>query len=114
MAITDCAFVRFRMTVFQGRAFSQGLVWRHAPKPVEPRASTPKFSVHEYHVRVGGRVVGGHRVLALPRGSRVRLDSLVDRAAEINARIAAEQLDHSVVRPRVVEMYERNLTKARS
>jgi glycosyltransferase involved in cell wall biosynthesis len=41
-------------------------------------------------------------------------DALVDRAAEINARIAAEQLDQSVVRPRVVEMYERILTKARS
>ena len=34
-------------------------------------------------------------------------DELVDRAAEINARIAAEHLDQSVVRPQVVQMYER-------
>ena len=34
-------------------------------------------------------------------------DELVDRAAEINARIAAEHLDRSVTRPQVVEMYER-------
>ncbi len=40
-------------------------------------------------------------------------DELVDRAAEINARIAAEQLDQSVVRPQVVEMYERIAAQAR-
>ncbi len=34
-------------------------------------------------------------------------DELVDRAAEINARIAAEYLDRSVTRPQVVEMYQR-------
>ncbi len=34
-------------------------------------------------------------------------DELVDRAAEINARIAAEYLDQSVVRPQVVKMYEK-------
>ncbi len=34
-------------------------------------------------------------------------DELVDRAAEINARIAAERLGQSVIRPQVVEMYER-------
>jgi glycosyltransferase involved in cell wall biosynthesis len=33
-------------------------------------------------------------------------DELVDRAAEINSRIAAEYLDQSVVRPQVVQMYE--------
>jgi hypothetical protein len=96
MAITDCAFVRFRMTVFQGRAFSQGLVWRFAPKPVEPPRPPSKFSVHDYHVRVGGRIVGGHRVLALPRGSRLRLDSLVKRAGAEAARFLG-------VRPREIE-----------
>jgi hypothetical protein len=96
MAITDCAFVRFRMTVFQGRAFSQGLVWRFAPKPVEPARPPSKFSVHDYHVRVGGRIVGGHRVVALPRGSRLRLDSLVKRAGAEAARFLG-------VRPREIE-----------
>ena len=41
-------------------------------------------------------------------------DDLVDRAAEINARIAAEHLDRSVVRPQVVQMYERIAAQARS
>ncbi|MBV9453351.1 MAG: glycosyltransferase family 4 protein [Rubrobacter sp.] len=39
-------------------------------------------------------------------------DELVDRAAEINARIAAEHLDQLVVQPRVVEMYERIANQA--
>ena len=34
-------------------------------------------------------------------------DELVDRAAEINARIVQEQLADAVVRPKVIEMYER-------
>ena len=34
-------------------------------------------------------------------------DNLVDRAAEMNARIVQEQLADTVVRPKVVEMYER-------
>jgi glycosyltransferase involved in cell wall biosynthesis len=41
-------------------------------------------------------------------------EELVDRAAEINARIAAEHLDRSVVRPQVVQMYERIAAQARS
>ena len=34
-------------------------------------------------------------------------DALVDRAAELNARLAAERLDNGIVQARVVEMYER-------
>jgi hypothetical protein len=33
-------------------------------------------------------------------------DALVDRAAEINARVAAEKLDYSVIRSRVISAYE--------
>jgi len=33
-------------------------------------------------------------------------DALVDRAAEENARLASERLDHSVIQPQVVAMYE--------
>jgi glycosyltransferase involved in cell wall biosynthesis len=41
-------------------------------------------------------------------------DELVDRAAEINSRIAAEYLDRSTIRPQVVEMYESISAQARS
>jgi glycosyltransferase involved in cell wall biosynthesis len=34
-------------------------------------------------------------------------DALVDRAADINARVAAERLDQSVIQPQVIAMYER-------
>jgi glycosyltransferase involved in cell wall biosynthesis len=34
-------------------------------------------------------------------------DAMVDRAAEINTRLAAERLDCSVIQPQVIEMYER-------
>jgi glycosyltransferase involved in cell wall biosynthesis len=41
-------------------------------------------------------------------------EDLVDRAAKINSRIAAERLDRSVIRPQVVQMYERIAAQARS
>jgi glycosyltransferase involved in cell wall biosynthesis len=34
-------------------------------------------------------------------------DRLVDRAAELNAQLAADRLDYRVIQPRVIEMYER-------
>lgn len=34
-------------------------------------------------------------------------DGLVDRAAEVNARVAAERLDESVIRPQAVAIYRR-------
>jgi len=34
-------------------------------------------------------------------------DALVDRAADINARVAAERLDQSVIQPQVIAMYEK-------
>lgn len=40
-------------------------------------------------------------------------DALVDRAAEINTQAASERLDLSVIRPRVVAMYERVVAEAR-
>jgi glycosyltransferase involved in cell wall biosynthesis len=36
-------------------------------------------------------------------------DGLVDRAAEMNMRTALARLDHSVIRPQVIGMYERVL-----
>jgi glycosyltransferase involved in cell wall biosynthesis len=41
-------------------------------------------------------------------------DALVDRAAELNARLAAERLDYQVIQPRVVEMYERIAAEIRA
>jgi hypothetical protein len=96
LAISDCAFVRFRMTVFQARAFSQGVVFRHAPKPPDPRVPAAKFSVQQFAVRAGGREVGTHRVMALSRGSRLRLDPLLDRASAEAARFLN-------LRPRQIE-----------
>ena len=34
-------------------------------------------------------------------------DALVDRAAELNLRLAAERLDYSVIQPQVGEIYQR-------
>ena len=34
-------------------------------------------------------------------------DSVVDHAAEINAQVASERLNEEIIRPHVVEMYER-------
>ena len=46
--------------------------------------------------------------LAVDKPSTTRAlsdDALVDRAAETNARLAAERLDYSVIQPQVVEIY---------
>jgi glycosyltransferase involved in cell wall biosynthesis len=40
-------------------------------------------------------------------------DDLVDRAAEINARTVMERLDQSVIRPKVIAMYERVATPSK-
>jgi glycosyltransferase involved in cell wall biosynthesis len=41
-------------------------------------------------------------------------DAMVDRAAEFNARLAAEHLDYNVIQPRVVEVYERIAAETRA
>jgi glycosyltransferase involved in cell wall biosynthesis len=41
-------------------------------------------------------------------------DALVDRAAELNARIAEERLDERLIQPRVIEMYERIAAETRA
>jgi hypothetical protein len=94
------------MTIFQGRAFSQGLVLRHAPKPVEPRVPFSKFSVQAFRVRADGRDVGTHRVMSLARGSRLRLHSLLDRAAAEAGRFLG-------VRPRQIETVRAKTQKGR-
>jgi glycosyltransferase involved in cell wall biosynthesis len=41
-------------------------------------------------------------------------DALVDRAAELNARLARERIDQSVIRPQVLEMYKRVANETRA
>jgi hypothetical protein len=86
MAIPDCAFVRFRMTVFQAKAVSQGLVFRFAPPRAEPPTPATKFSIQDVRLRVRGREVGTHRVMSLARGSRLRIEPILNRAAAEAAR----------------------------
>ena len=91
LAIVDCTWIRFRTTVFQARAFAQGLVFHHAvpppapPKP-NPKITAPKWSVRDYEVHIGGKQFGSHRVMALARGSTLRLDEILASAATEAAR----------------------------
>jgi len=39
-------------------------------------------------------------------------DALVDRAAEINARITSERIDRTVIQPQVIAMYEKVVARA--
>jgi glycosyltransferase involved in cell wall biosynthesis len=41
-------------------------------------------------------------------------DALVNRAAELNARVARERLDELVIRPQVIVMYKKIADKART
>jgi hypothetical protein len=99
VTIPACFWVRFRLTVFQGNAFAQGLVFRHAPvpPPAPPnKATVPKFRVRDYKIRIRGKDAGMHRVMALTRGS-------VLREREILARSAAELAEFAGVRPHSIE-----------
>jgi glycosyltransferase involved in cell wall biosynthesis len=40
-------------------------------------------------------------------------DALVDRAAELNAKVAQERLDQKIIRPQVIAMYEKIAARAR-
>jgi len=106
MFIPDCFFVRFRLTVFQGRAFAQGLVFRFAPPPPPPPKKPPspverkhEFNFHDYHVHVGGKEIGKHRFMTLASGS-----GLDTRAIEkIVKRSTGEAARFLGVRPRDVK-----------
>ena len=88
--VENCAFVRFRMTVFQAIAFSQACVFRFPgpapPKPTRPPATfdpSRRHSVSEFRISdaSGRRELGSHRVLALRRRSALDVDELVKRSA---------------------------------
>jgi glycosyltransferase involved in cell wall biosynthesis len=56
-----------------------------------------------------GLLVGAEDVEGVATALRRALadDALVDRGAEINARLVREQLSDAVIRPKVIELYER-------
>jgi glycosyltransferase involved in cell wall biosynthesis len=54
------------------------------------------------------------QIIAAAIRRAVTEDELVDRAAELNARVTAERLDYSVIQPKVIEMYERVVKHARA
>lgn len=88
LAIHDCFFVRFRMTLFQASAYARGLVFHHAP-PAPSAASkivAPRWSVRDYRFSIGGDEVGTHRVMALSRKSALPVIELLGRSAAEAAR----------------------------
>jgi len=110
--VENCAFVRFRMTVFQAIAWSQACVFRF-PAPVPPKPKLPaakfdpsqRYKLSEFRVSdVSGRSeLGTHRVLALRRGSMLKVDELVKRSAAEAAehlRVPRRRLEIARTRPR--------------
>ena len=108
--IPDCFWIRFRLTVFQGNAFGQGLVFHHAPAPPPPlppprsRAATPKatkpaWKIRDYHVSIGGRKVGSHRIMSLARGSILPADEVLAGAASEVASHFGVKTGEVVTRP---------------
>ena len=110
--VEHCAFVRFRMTVFQAIAWSQACVFRFpAQTPAKPKGPPLKFDpnrrykVAEFRVTDGstGDELGRHRVLALRRGSILKVDEIVKRSALEAAeglRIPKRRLEIAKARPR--------------
>ena len=85
-AISDCFFVRFRMTVQQGHAFARGLVFRFGSGADEAADALSGSSVRDYRITFGGESAGTHRVMTLARGSRLPTDGILDRASAEAAR----------------------------
>ena len=114
--VENCAFVRFRMTVFQAIAWSQACVFRFpAPAPPKPKRPPAKFDpnrrykLSEYRISdaSGRRELGKHRVLALRRASVLEVDELVQRSAAEAAehlRVPRRRLEIARTRPRRPEV----------
>ena len=96
--VENCAFVRFRMTVFQAIAYSQACVFLFSrPGAIEAKGPSARFDPNrrykwtEFRVTDGssGDELGRHRVLALRRGSTLEV---VDKIVKWSALEAAEHL----------------------
>ena len=110
--VENCAFVRFRMTVFQAIAYAQACVFRFpGPAPSKPKGPAATFDPNRRYKRTEFRVTDGssgdelgtHRVLALRRGSTLEVDKLVKRSALEAAehlRIPRRRLEIAKARPR--------------
>jgi hypothetical protein len=109
LSIKDCFFVRFRLTVFQGKAFAQGLVFRFAPpppppppppkKPPSPVERKKNFKIQDFRVHVGGKEIGKHRFMTLASGSGLDAKAI----EEILKRSTGEAARFLRVRPRDVK-----------
>ena len=110
--VENCAFVRFRLTVFQATAWAQASVFRF-PAPVPPKPKRPslkfdpnrRYKLAEFRVTDGssGEELGRHRVLALRRGSTLNVDEVVKRSALEAAEhleIPRRRLEIAKARPR--------------
>ena len=110
--VENCAFVRFRLTVFQATAWSHACVFRFpAPAPPKPKRPPTTFDPSRRHklaeFRIsdasGRRELGVHRVLALRRGSVLEVDEHVQRSAAEAAehfRVPRRRLEIARTRPR--------------
>jgi len=110
--VENCAFVRFRMTVFQAIAFSQACIFRFpGPAPPKPKGPAAKFDPNQRYklseFRIsdasGHRELGKHRVLALRRRSVLEVDELVKRSATEAAehfQVPRRRLEIARTRPR--------------
>jgi hypothetical protein len=90
MRIPDCKRVRFRLTVFQARAYAVGLVFRF-PRQLQPAQPGPPLLPSKYFKvarRSTGQTVGTHQVKLLARGSSLA----IDRALSTSLAEAAEHL----------------------
>jgi hypothetical protein len=98
LAIHDCFFVRFRMTLFQGSAYARGVVFHHAQATTAAAIGTaaPSWSVRDYRFSIGGSEIGVHRVMTLSRRSVLPVDELLGRSA-------AEAARHFGVKRREIE-----------
>jgi hypothetical protein len=114
-----CAFVRFRLTVFQAIAWSQACVYYYpAPVPTKPKPQPAKidwkrrYKLAEYRITDAstGRKLGSHRVFALRKRSVLAVDELVKRSALEAAhhfRVPRHKLEvakHRIGRPHEAEV----------
>ena len=113
--VEHCAFVRFRLTVFQATVWSQACVFYYpAPVPPKPKPQPAKldwkrrFKLAEYRITDGstGRKLGSHRVLTLRKETVLAVDDLVKRSA-------FEAADHFKIPRRKLKVAKQRIDRPR-
>ena len=104
--VEKCAFIRFRLAVFQATAWSQASVFHYAPVPVKKKPVTKidlaKTAVEKSFVvrdKDSGKTLGTHIISTLGKGSRIAVEELLERSTE-------EALSHYRLQRRNVEVLE--------